>query len=361
MLVTSALAASSLCLQAREPEPANEDVFRATEDFTEFIGLEVRNPQNVRLGKIKFITADLVNARLVEVVVTSGGFLGMGGTTTSVPPTALTLDKASHVARLNVSKAKFQGAPKFNTSDVASYSDRARLAQVHRYYGLEPWFYLEGQAVRKNAEILQLGHVQKTSTILKLNIKNSRGQHVGGIGTLMMNLPKGQIVHVIVDTAAMGGSNHTVVQARALQFNSNHSGLVLDDTRAEFAGNPQFEWRNGGRNTFQQESYVNRDVEADEGRHSRQSAREGIVRVSIPMPEGQSFRDEQKTRRIKEAIQADRSLSAHSKSVEVVTVNDQTTLRGHANSKEAKLRIGDIAAKLDRPENVSNLIEIRPH
>lgn len=361
MLVTSALAASSLCLQAREPEPANEDLFRASEDFTEFIGLEVQNLQNVRLGKIRFITADLVNARLVEVVVTSGGFLGMGATTTSVPPTALTLDKAAHVARLNVSKAKFQGAPKFNTSDAASYSDRARLARVHRYYGLEPWFYLEGQSIRKNAEILQLGYVQKTSAILKLDIRNSRRQYVGGIGTLMMDLPKGQIVHVIVDSAAMGGPNHTVVQATALKFNATHSGLVLDDTRAEFVGNPQFEWRNGDRNSFQQESYVNRDVEADNGLHSKQSAREGIVRLSIPMPEGQSFRDEQKTRRIKEAIQADRSLSAHSKGVEVVTLNDQTTLRGHANNVDDKRRIGEIAAKLDRPENVSNLIEIRPH
>lgn len=362
ILLFSVLAASSHNLLARGPAPANVDVFRATEETTELIGQQLWNHQNVRLGKIKFITADLVNARLVEVVVTtSGGFLGFGGKTTSVPPRALTFDHATGVARLDMSKAKFDAAPKFNISDVASYSNRERIATVLRYYGLAPWFYLEGQIVRKNAEILQLGYVHKTSFLLGLQIKNNQGQYLGAVGSLMMDVPKGQIVHVIAHTAAMGGSDGTVIQARALSFNEAHSGLLLNNTVAEFAGEPQFQWQGGRNESFQQESYVNREVQADKGLHSRQSAQEGIVRNSIPMAQGQSFRDVQKTSRIKQAIQADPSLSAHAKNVEVVSVNGQITLRGHVNTVEGKRRIGEIAAQGGRAENVSNLLEIRPH
>jgi sporulation protein YlmC with PRC-barrel domain len=362
LLTTFALAASSLCLQARGPAPANVDVFRATEDVTELIGLEVWNLQNVRLGKIKFITADLINARLVEVVVTtSGGFLGFGGKTTSVPPRSLMLDKNAQVARLDMSKAKFNAAPKFNTSDVAAYSDRRRLATMLRYYGLEPWFYLEGQAVQRNARILRLGHVQKTSSLLNLQIKNRGDQYLGSVGSLMMDLSKGQIVHVVATTAAMGGAKNAVIQARDLQFNAAHNGLVLDRTLAEFAGEPQLKWHGGSKESFQQETYVNREVQADKGLHSRQSAQEGLVRNATVMEEGESFRDEQKTRLIKQRIQADPALSAHAKHVEVVTLHAQTTLRGHVNTLEGKRRIGEIAAKAGRPENVSNLIEIRPH
>ena len=79
------------------------------------------------------------------------------------------------------------------------------------------------------------------------------------------------------------------------------------------------------------------------------------------MAQGQNFRDEQKTSRILQAIQADPALSANAKNVEVVTLNAQTTLRGHVNTAEGKRKIGEIAAKAGRPENVSNLLEVRPN
>lgn len=152
-----------------------------------------------------------------------------------------------------------------------------------------------------------------------------------------------------------------MIQSRALQFNAAHDGLVLDRSLVECAGEPQLNWHGGRKESFQQEAYVNREVQADKGLHSRQSAQEGIVKGSISMEEGQSFRDDQKTARIKQAIQADSSLSAHAKGVEVVTLNGQTTLRGHVNTVEGKRKIGETAARIGRPENVSNLIEIRPH
>jgi osmotically-inducible protein OsmY len=83
------------------------------------------------------------------------------------------------------------------------------------------------------------------------------------------------------------------------------------------------------------------------------------VRNATAMDQGANFRDEQKTLRIQQAIQADPSLSANAKNIEVVTMNAQTTLRGHVNSIEGKYKIGEIAKKAGRPENVSNLLEVR--
>ena len=134
----------------------------------------------------------------------------------------------------------------------------------------------------------------------------------------------------------------------------------MDDTKADVAGEPRFRWLNRSRTSYQEEQYVNRDVEADKGLHSKQNAQAGKVRNATPMEQGENFRDEQKTARIKQAIQADPSLSANAKNVEVVTHNAQTTLRGHVNSAEGKRRIGEIAAKAGRAENVSNLLEVRP-
>lgn len=363
ILITSTLALTC-SLQALETPTPNPDVnvFRQEESFTEFIGLEVWNLQNEKLGKVKFITADVENARLVEVVVTtSGGFLGFGGKTTSIPPRALKMDASKKVLRLDMSKARFDAAPKFKSSDVAAYSNRSRVAAIIRYFGLQPWFFLEGQAVQKNAEILQLGNVQRTETILGMQIHNTNGQYMGKVASLMMDLPKGQIVHVVTDTQAMGGNGSHFIQPRALRYTTARTGLVLDNTRAELKGEPSFKWTNARHEAFQQEAYVNREVQADKGLHSKQSAQEGIVRNAIPMVQGQNFRDEQKTNLIKQRIQADPSLSTHAKNVEVVTLNAQTTLRGHVNTIEGKFKIGEIAKKAGRPENVSNLLEVRSH
>jgi len=352
--IASALTSLSCCSHPNSKEHSSK--YRAEEQFTEFIGLPIWNSQDVKLGTVKYITADLENARLVEVIVANAD----ASKFTAVPPRALTLDAPNQVIRVNMSKAGFDAAPAFNTSDFTASSQRGPVARVNRYFGLEPWFFTEGQTVRKNAKILKLGHVARTDQLLSLPIVNTKGESIGRVQTLRMDLPKGQIVHVVVDTSGMGSPN-SVIQARALRFNAEHNGLILDSSMNELAGEPHFRWNDSSRTSYQEEAYVNRDVKADNGLHSKQSAQEGIVKKSIPMEEGDSFRDEQKTALIKRTIQADSSLTAHCKNVEVVTLHAQTTLRGHVSSIESKQRIGAIAMQAGRPENVSNLIEVRPH
>ncbi len=359
LLIASVLAVSCFTSQAAEASKPHELEYRDTEKFTRLIGLDLLNLQGEKLGKIKYITADLENARLVEIIVTTkGGLWGLGTRVTAVPPRACTLDEVKNVMYLDVSKEKFAGAPNFDESDMTGSSQRDKVAAVNRYFGLEPWFFTEGQTVKKNTQILRLGFVQRTDRLIGLPISNKKGESIGRIETLTMDLPKGQILHVVAVTDAKA-SPRSIIQARALRFNADHTSLVLDDTIAELAGEPHFKWLNGKSKSFKQESYVNREVEADKGLHSKQNAQEGIVHKSVSMEEGENFRDKQKTQLILQAIQADPTLSENAKNVEVVTLNGQTTLRGHVNTAAGKKRIGEIAMKAGQPENVSNLLEVR--
>ncbi|MDB6003441.1 MAG: hypothetical protein JWR15_428 [Prosthecobacter sp.] len=359
IFITGALALSCGSLQALEAVKSNAELYLKQQSTTELIGTEVWNLQNEKLGRVKFITADLENARLVEVVISSGGFMGMGGKITSAPPRAFTLDPNKQILRLNVTKARFDAAPSFKTSDVASYSQRDRVAAVLRYFGLQPWFYLDGQAATKNAEILNLGKVQKTQDILGLQIKSKTGQYLGQVGSLLIDLPKGQIVHVVDDTQAMGNDGSYILQARALRYNASHNGLVLDESFASLKDEPHFKWIGGTRQSYQEEAYVNNKVRNDSGLHSTQNAQEGIVANATAMTQGANSRDVKKTYQVNQDIQRDSRLSANARNVEVVTLNAQTTLRGHVNTAEDKSKIGEFAAKAGRPENVSNLLEVR--
>jgi sporulation protein YlmC with PRC-barrel domain len=360
ILTACAVAVLSSCTHPGDNIGEHRSQFLKSVAFTEFIGLEMRNLQNEKLGVVKHITVDLENARIVEVVVTpDASIAGRNAPALAVPPRAITLDERAQVMRLNATKAKFATAPRYSGAHMDADTQRNRVAQVNRHFGLEPWFFTEGQKVVGNAKILRLGYLQRTDQVLHLPIQNTEGEYIGKVGTLRMDLPKGQIVHVVVETNK-AASERSVIKARALKFNGTKDGLILDSTMAELAGEPHFRWVNGSRTSYQEEAYVNREVKADDGLHSRQNANAGLVKRSIPMEEGESFRDEEKTARIKRIIQADSNLSSHAKNVEVVTLNAQTTLRGHVSSIEDKQRIGEIAMKAGRSANVSNLLEVRP-
>ncbi len=346
-------------LQAREIPAQHESDYRTKESFTEFKGVPVWSQQGEKVGIVEDMTVDLQNARLVEVLVRSGGFLGIGAQTRSVAPKALQLDSANRVLRLDVTKARFLGAPRVNSHNKASFSDRERVAATLRYFGLQPWFYMPGETTIKNAEILKLGHVERATHLLAMPVINSQGDSVGRVNALTMDMPKGRVTHVIVKTS-LESSDRRVVQPRALRFNDAGTLLVLDDSFVGLPNRPHFKWVDGSRTEFHQESYVNREVLADDGLHSRQHANEGIVNRSIPMEEGDSFRDDKKTRLIKELIQADGSLSRNAEDIEVVTLNAQTTLRGHVRTEPTRRKIGQLAEKYWRSENVSNLLEVRP-
>lgn len=259
LFITGALALSCGSLQALDVAAApHGQMLHPQQSFTELAGIQVWNLQNELLGRIKFITADLANGRLVEVVIASGGFFGLGGKLTSAPPTAFTLDTSKQVMRLNVTKARFDAAPRFMTSNVAAYSNAARVAAVSRYYGQQPWFHSDGQASGKNARIPHLGHVERTDLIMGMSIKGTNGKYLGRVGTLMMDLPKGQINQVVDDTNAMAGNGKYIIQARALRFNAANSGLVLNESFAALKGEPHLKWIGDSGEYFQAETAAKR-------------------------------------------------------------------------------------------------------
>ncbi|HBJ87863.1 MAG TPA: hypothetical protein DDZ88_29190 [Verrucomicrobiales bacterium] len=329
IFMTSALAASCLCLRAQETPRANEEMppvyvygpaegatkgkgrlYAPVKHFTELVGLEVRNFQNEELGKIRFVTVDLENARVVDVVITSGGgFFRRDTMTTAVPPLALKFDANSRIARLNMSKARFDAASRFITSDAAAYSNRERVAAVMRYFGQEPWFFHEGQVASKNGRLLNLGHVRRTESIVGLQIKNTRGQYLGWVSTLMIDLPKGRVVHVVNETESMDGEGSLIIQPGQLRYNHAHNGLVLDKSFVELKEEPRFKWGSVYRNTYQEELHANRAASSGQGGITRKNEQQPLVRKVASIQQGKSLREAQKPQRSKHAI------SSHSKAM----------------------------------------------
>jgi sporulation protein YlmC with PRC-barrel domain len=89
------------------------------------IGMDVRNSENVKLGDVKDVVFDLQSGKISYVVLSVGGFLGIGEKFIAVPPSTFSPGPEHDKLILNADKAKIQNAPSFaksNWPDVNSPS-----------------------------------------------------------------------------------------------------------------------------------------------------------------------------------------------------------------------------------------------
>jgi sporulation protein YlmC with PRC-barrel domain len=343
-LLPSAFILLSFASCSRSRSPGHTTKLGREETFMEFKGLEIRNRQNEKLGNILFLTVDLENARLVEVVVEAAR---PGRGITSVAPRTLTLESEQNLMWIDMSRERFDAAPRVNPADVTGDYQRDRIAALNRYSGLEPWFYVQGQTQHSDAKTLRLGHVRRSEQVVNLPLVNKRGTSLGRLTTLRTDISKGQIIHVVVDRGGFT-ENLSVTQARALTYNAQRNGLVLDDTQAQLAGEPGFLWTGSSHTAYQEQKNKNRAGTED-----------GKTMTASGMEQGDDYRDTQKTSRIRSGIHSAFGLSSRGRAVQVATLNAQTTLRGQVSTEAEKAQIGQIAMRSGRLENVSNLIEVR--
>lgn len=102
----------------KQTEPANEGVVRETNKASKLVGMDVKNPANEDIGTVNDIVLDLSSGRVAYVVLSVGGFLGVGEKYIAVPPSAFraSTDGGNNLV-LNVDKQRVQQAPGFSKSE----------------------------------------------------------------------------------------------------------------------------------------------------------------------------------------------------------------------------------------------------
>jgi len=99
------------------------------------IGMDVRNPQNDKIGEIEDLLLD-ADMRVVGVVVSAGGFLGMGDRNVALNRDQVQIvtrgERNERVATVNMTKEQLKAAPEFKTlarQRAETDDDRARQQQ----------------------------------------------------------------------------------------------------------------------------------------------------------------------------------------------------------------------------------------
>jgi len=113
---------------------------------SELLDMDVRNAANDDVGEIKELVLDPRGHRVTYFVMKSGGFLGIGDKLFAIPWAALTVDTKEKKEKLllNVTKDRLKTAPEYVAKDWDHMSDPVWLIDVYKYYGVRPYWEVEG-------------------------------------------------------------------------------------------------------------------------------------------------------------------------------------------------------------------------
>jgi sporulation protein YlmC with PRC-barrel domain len=326
-----------------QPLPTNNPADLGTQkDLSRLVDIEVKNFQDETLGRVRDLGIDLANGKIIEVLVASGTFLGMGGKTTAVPPKALFADTSAGCYRLNVSAELFTSAPAVDLSTWNDVNHGRRIAAAYRLFGQEPYFLevgaTSGTTVGGHPKV-PMGYVERSSKILDMPVGNHQNDQFGKVFSLTMDIPMGRILNVIISQEG-NFQEKSIVPAMALSFNDKRDALVIDDSKAKFADEPRYNFTTstvvGLPDTAEEEAYV--------GPHT-----------DVSLVQGTSYRDVDRTVLINHNI---RAAKINARNVEVGTINGRVTLRGQVATEDDRRQIGEIAIAASRLELVDNQITV---
>ena len=103
-----------------------------------FLGDEVYNQREDRLGTLKEFMLDLHSGRICYAVMTSGGFLGVGEKLFAIPWRALTLDPENARFVLDIAEERLMNSPGFDKRHWPDMTDAAWIQDINTFYGILP-------------------------------------------------------------------------------------------------------------------------------------------------------------------------------------------------------------------------------
>ncbi|MDP1880134.1 MAG: PRC-barrel domain-containing protein [Parachlamydiaceae bacterium] len=97
-------------------------------------GMNVKNMQDENLGKIEEIMFDRTQGKIAYLVLSFGGFLGMGDKFFAMPVHIFNYDAHEDCYRIDINKGKLKKSPGFDKDHWPSSSDSYWIKEVNDHY-----------------------------------------------------------------------------------------------------------------------------------------------------------------------------------------------------------------------------------
>lgn len=201
---------------------------------SELIGKDVRNAQGEDLGDIKDVIIDMNNGKVHYVVLSFGGFLGMGDKLFAYPMRVFkpTADKDDLI--LAVDKERLRKAPGFEDKSWPDWDRSDYRAQVDRYHAADT-------VTIKTSPNMRL---IRGSTLVGKDVNGADGKDIGEIEDVVVSTSNGDVRYAVVefDKAWSVDDKYFTFPLRAFKMGASvKDDLVLNVTRDSIARVPGFD------------------------------------------------------------------------------------------------------------------------
>lgn len=100
---------------------------------SQVIGLNVKNASDETIGEVEDLVLDMKDSKILAVIISSGGFLGIADTLSAVPVSALSYDDSAKAFKTKLTKEQLGKAPQFKTDAWPNFSDATSMEALRSY------------------------------------------------------------------------------------------------------------------------------------------------------------------------------------------------------------------------------------
>ncbi len=99
------------------------------------VGVDVKNFQGENLGKIEAVMLDKLQGQVAYVVLSYGGFLGLGDKLFALPWDIFSYDNVNDCFTISIDKEQLKNSPGFDKDHWPDMSSKTWGTAIHKYYG----------------------------------------------------------------------------------------------------------------------------------------------------------------------------------------------------------------------------------
>jgi len=329
---------------------------------SQILGREIRDENGHKIGKVRELALDLQNGRIAEVIVGTGGFLGIEERNTALPPEEFSWNPDTKKLTCQLDGEQLRNAPAFDTSQWFDSVTPEKVREIYHRYDVTPYFIDERVPTPPATEVkpalqltsaglmaptAHLGRIERSRTIIGAPVRNLQEEDLGKAENVILDVAAGRVVVIIVSTGNFldMGNEVSAIPPQAFHFDADKDKLHLNTTREALRTAPHFkpdQWPAVASSERIAEVYNAYDIplyaistDADDTAQN--------VRSTLTPLQGTSASDRAITARIRREIMSRPDLSTDAQNVRVITVDGQVTLRGPVRNKEEEQKIIEIA------------------
>lgn len=183
--------ASALIGMTVEDSPSQQ-TFR-TRRASEMIGKLVENQRGEGLGEVQDLAIDGERGHVAYIVLSRGKAKSKGEKWFAIPTGALPLSEDGKHFILTVDNARLENAPGFDRKQWPMMGNSTWGAEVHTFYGLQPYWISEGDH-SMSPEL----RMQKASDLIGRSVLDKHGETLGEIDDLVIDPDRYRIVYVVL-------------------------------------------------------------------------------------------------------------------------------------------------------------------